>query len=153
MDRALVLAGGGAAGNACKLGHVAGPLDAGVDVVDADPASSLVTALVQGDDGVMAPQAAVEHGQLERPVCWCCGNSFDEQDLTRLGSHPEVGVCAGCTRWLHRRARAGSDQGRRSPGAVGRRVVAVVRGRVMRAGVQDWPVVGRMLRRLDKHLP
>jgi len=23
----------------------------------------------------------------------------------------------------------------------------------MRAGVQDWPMVGRLLRRLDRHLP
>jgi hypothetical protein len=101
----------------------------------------------------MAAQAAVEHEQVERPVCWCCGNTFDEQDLSRLGSHPEVGVCAGCARWLHRRARSASDAGRRTPGAALRRAVAAARGRVMRAGVQDWPAVGSLLRRLDKHLP
>ena len=101
----------------------------------------------------MAAQAAVEHEHLERPSCWCCGNTFDEQDLTRLGMHSEVGVCTGCARWLHRRARTGADTGRRTPGVMARRAVAVVRGRVMRAGAQDWPVLGQLLRRLDKHLP
>jgi hypothetical protein len=97
--------------------------------------------------------AAVEPEQVERPTCWCCGNTFDDHDLTRLGAHPEVGVCAGCARWLHRRARSGSEAGLRSPGALMRRWVGLARERVMRAGVQDWPVVGRLLRRLDRHLP
>jgi hypothetical protein len=97
--------------------------------------------------------AAVEHEQVERPSCWCCGNTFDDHDLTRLGAHPEVGVCAGCARWLHRRARAASDTGLRSPGALMRRWVGLARERIMRAGMQDWPVVGPLLRRLDRHLP
>lgn len=85
--------------------------------------------------------------------CWCCGNSFDEADLSRLGSHPEVGVCAGCAQWLHRRARSASEARRRTPGALLRRTAAEVRGRVTRAGAHDWPVVGALLRRLDRHLP
>jgi hypothetical protein len=97
--------------------------------------------------------AAVEHAQVERPACWCCGNTFEEQELSRLGSHPEVAVCAGCARWLHRRARPSSDAGVRTPGAVVLRAVAAARHRLMRAGLQDWPVVGRLLRRLDQHLP
>ena len=90
---------------------------------------------------------------MDRPSCWCCGNSFDEQDLTRLGSHPEAAVCTGCAHWLARRARSASETGRRTPGATARRAVAAVRGRVMRAGAQDWPVIGSLLRRLDRHLP
>ncbi|MEO6411853.1 MAG: hypothetical protein ABIO48_04635 [Pedococcus sp.] len=101
----------------------------------------------------MAAEAAVEGGQLEHPHCWCCGNTFAEHDLSRLGSHPEVGVCAGCAQWLHRRARASLDTGRRAPGALVRRAVGAIRGRVMRAGVHDWPVLGSLLRRLDGHLP
>lgn len=101
----------------------------------------------------MTASVAVEHEQVDRLFCWCCGNGFDEQDLTRLGTRPEVGVCAGCAQWLHRRARSASDSGRRTPGAAVRRTVAAVRGRVMRAGAQDWPVVGPLLRRLDRHLP
>jgi hypothetical protein len=107
---------------------------------------------LRGDDGHMAA-AAVEHEQVERPTCWCCGNTFDERDLSRLGTHPEVGVCAGCAQWLHRRARSSADTGARTPAAVTRRTMGAVRGRVMRAGLQDWPVLGPLLRRLDRHLP
>ncbi|GAB3069460.1 hypothetical protein GCM10027080_08530 [Pedococcus soli] len=101
----------------------------------------------------MAAELAVEHEHLGHPSCWCCGNTFDEADLSRLGSHPEVGVCAGCAQWLHRRARASAEVGRRTPGAILRRTVAAAREGVTRAGAQDWPVVGARLRRLDRHLP
>lgn len=97
--------------------------------------------------------AAVEHEQVEGPICWCCGKVFEEQDLSRLGSHPEVGVCGGCAQWLHRRARSAAETGARTPGAVMRRAGAVARRRIMRAGLQDWPVVGPLLRRLDRKLP
>jgi hypothetical protein len=97
--------------------------------------------------------AAVAHDQLERPTCWCCGNTFQEQDLSCLGAHPEVRVCAGCAHWLHRRARASAHAGAHTPGAMSRRGVAAVRGRVMRAGLQDRPLLGTILRRLDRFLP
>ncbi|MEN2741018.1 patatin-like phospholipase family protein [Microbacterium sp. X-17] len=53
-ERALVLAGGGAAGNAWVLGVIAGLSDAGVDVVDADvvigtSSGSTVAAQITGD--------------------------------------------------------------------------------------------------------
>jgi hypothetical protein len=103
----------------------------------------------------MGPVAAIaqEHGPSQRPSCWCCGNTFDEHDLTRLGSHPEVGVCGGCALWLSRRARSAAEAGQRTPGAQLRRAVAAARGQVTRAGLQDWPVLGSLLRRLDRHLP
>ena len=48
---------------------------------------------------------AVEHAQAEQPICWCCGKTFVEEfELTPLGEHPEVRVCAMCAHWLHRRA-------------------------------------------------
>lgn len=109
--------------------------------------------VARGDDGHMAAEAAVEHEQAERRTCWCCGNTFEERDLSRLGSHPEVGVCAGCAQWLHRRARSSAETGARTLGAVTRRAMVAVRGRVMRAGLQDWPILGLLLRRLDRHLP
>lgn len=109
----------------------------------------LVTGVARGDDRQVA---AVAHEQVERPSCWCCGNTFDDQHLTRLGSHPEVGVCAECARWLYRRARS-ADTGARTPGGLLRRGVAAARGRVMHAGMQYWPVIGPLLRRLDGHLP
>ena len=95
---------------------------------------------------------APEHEQVQRPSCWCCGNGFDEQDLTRLGSHPEVGVCAGCARWLNRRARATAEVDTHTPGAAVRRSAGATRAWVVRAGLHDWPVLGSLLRRLDRHV-
>ncbi|MER7070600.1 hypothetical protein [Terrabacter sp. NPDC000476] len=40
-----------------------------------------------------------------------------------------------------------------TPGPALRRSVAAVRGRVMHAGLQHWPFLGALLRRLDRHLP
>ena len=38
---------------------------------------------------------AVEQEQAKHPRCWCCGKTFvKESELTRLGDHPEVAVCA-----------------------------------------------------------
>lgn len=96
---------------------------------------------------------ATEHEHAGQAHCWCCGNAFDESNLTRLGANPEVGVCAGCVHWLHRRARAAADGELRTRGAWVRRVVGSARGQVMRAGAQDWPVIGALFRRLDRHLP
>jgi hypothetical protein len=87
------------------------------------------------------------------PVCWCCGNQFDERDLLPLGTRPEVGVCFGCARYLRRRAVEREDE---------RRVTVAVRVRSGVRGALDWvvrggwhrrPVVGRVLRRIDRHLP
>ena len=75
--------------------------------------------------------AAIEHEQVEDPTCWCCGSTFSEDDLVRLGSHPEVGVCTGCAQWLHRSARSSLDAGRRTPIAVMRHRLDAVRGRVI----------------------
>lgn len=98
--------------------------------------------------------AAVEHAPTERPSCWCCGSTFTEQNLVRLGNHPEVAVCPGCAQWLHRRARNGIDAGRRrTPSAVLLRGLDAARVKVLRAGAQDWPIIGPVLRRLDRHLP
>ena len=96
---------------------------------------------------------APEHPQDGSAHCWCCGNSFDETDLTPLGSHPEVGVCTACAHWLWRRARAKADDQGTGLGQVGRRGVATARRAVMRTGAQRWPVVGSLLRRLDRRLP
>ena len=97
--------------------------------------------------------AAVAHDQVDRPQCWCCGAEMDAAQLVRLGNHPEVGVCARCARWLARRARAAEDRDSLSPGARVRRVLAAVRVGVMRRGMARWPVLGPLLRRLDRHLP
>ncbi|GAA1604919.1 hypothetical protein [Kribbella catacumbae] len=96
---------------------------------------------------------AEETFQPSVPVCWCCGGEFDDRDLVRLGAHPEVGVCVGCAKYLQRRAAEREDELRPSRGARARAVVRRVRGRVVGRGWHELPVVGRVLRRIDKYLP
>lgn len=97
---------------------------------------------------------AVEQDEAaDRPECWCCGRPFDESELTRLGQHPEVGVCADCARWLHRRSRAAAGEGHPSAGARAARAVDSVRSYVIEHHWHERPVIGPLLRRLDRHLP
>ncbi|WP_392544038.1 hypothetical protein [Oryzobacter telluris] len=88
-----------------------------------------------------------------RPECWCCGSTVEESALTRLGNHPEVGLCAGCAQWVHRRSRARAESGLRTPAVTARRSVAGVRDWVIANGAHGWPVLGPVLRRLDRLLP
>jgi hypothetical protein len=96
---------------------------------------------------------APETVQASTPACWCCGAEFDERDLVRLGSHPEVGVCFGCARFLQRRAAEREDELVRSAGGRVRAGVRGVRGWVIAHGWHNRPVIGRVLRRIDRHLP
>lgn len=86
-------------------------------------------------------------------MCWCCGGEFEERDLVRLGTHPEVGVCVGCARFLQRKAAAREDEQRTSPAAKLRGAVRGVREWVISHGWHRLPVIGRLLHRLDRHLP
>jgi hypothetical protein len=86
-------------------------------------------------------------------LCWCCGGEFDERDLVRLGTHPEVGVCLGCARFLQRRAAEREDEQRTSLAARLRAVVRAAREQVIRHGWHRLPVVGRLLHRIDRYLP
>ena len=71
-------------------------------------------------DGAVDPAPAVQlhRGPGEhrdgRNVAAELALRFTEQNLVRLGNHPEVAVCPGCAHWLHRRAHSGIDAG---PGA------------------------------------
>ena len=103
------------------------------------------------DDGGVT--AAEETFQPTAPVCWCCGGEFDERDLVRLGTHPEVGVCLGCARYLQRRAAEREDELRRGLAARLRARVRGARESVIRHGWHRLPVVGTVLRRIDRHLP
>ena len=96
-----------------------------------------------------APEAV----QTSTPVCWCCGSRYDESDLVRLGSHPEVGVCFGCARFLQRQAAERLDERGQPAGARIRGGVRRARGWVIQRGWHDRPVIGGLLRRLDRHLP
>ena len=82
--------------------------------------------------------AAVQQQQAVGPVCWCRGNRFEDSDLTRLGTHPEVG-CAPVRTLADRRARSAADTRRRTSGAWVRRSVDLARGWVIVAGAHDWP--------------
>ena len=102
------------------------------------------------DAGVIT---AIESESVPVPTCWCCGGRFDEDQLTRLGSHPEVGVCAGCAQFLHRRAREQDGRVHPSAGAEFRSGVAAARGWVVRHDWHNRALIGRLLRRLDRRLP
>ena len=92
-------------------------------------------------------------GMPEPMECWCCGSSFPEEHVVRLGQRPEVAVCLDCALFLNRRAMQRRDE--LSP-SLARRV---------RSGLQacrDWVVArgwhahgafGSFLRWLDRHLP
>ncbi|WP_132286541.1 hypothetical protein [Kribbella sp. VKM Ac-2568] len=97
--------------------------------------------------------AAEETFQPTAPACWCCGGEFDERDLVRLGTHPEVGVCLGCARYLQRRAAEREDELRISPAARLRVGVRGAREWVISRGWHRLPVVGTVLQRIDRHLP
>jgi hypothetical protein len=85
--------------------------------------------------------------------CWCCDHTFDESQVVRLGSHPEVAVCLECARFLQRRARERHDALRPSVAAQVRSRVRAGRETVVERGWHTRPVLGPFLRRLDRFLP
>jgi hypothetical protein len=102
----------------------------------------------------MTAQAAAEtDGGPDEVACWCCGNSYAESDIVRLGQHHEVGVCLRCAHFLHQRARAREDAARSSPATRARDVLRAGRDLVIRRGWHTWPVIGPVLRRLGSRLP
>ena len=89
----------------------------------------------------------------ENEQCWCCGRPRGDQDVVRLGDHPEVRVCLGCAHFLHQRARAKEDALRPSPGGRARDALRAGHRFVIQRGWQDKRVLGPLLRRLDRRLP
>jgi hypothetical protein len=100
-----------------------------------------------------APTAATGHGPAGPVECWCCGQDRDEQDVVRLGGHPEVAVCLRCAHFLHQQARGREDAARPSPAARVRDGLRAGRTLVMRRGWQHKPLIGPVLRRLGPRLP
>jgi hypothetical protein len=91
--------------------------------------------------------------QADTGICWCCGRPTDPDRMAHLGAHPEVTVCAPCTRSLQRAAHAAADGTSRALPARIRRASLGVRGFVVR---RDWHrrgAVGPVLRWLGRHLP
>lgn len=85
--------------------------------------------------------------------CWCCANEFRPAELVRLGSHPEVGLCANCAKWVWRRTQHSQDQTLGGVAPAVRRLVFRTRERVISAGLHNRPVIGRCLRWIDRRLP
>ena len=86
-------------------------------------------------------------------ACWCCAETYPEDELIRLGQHPQAAVCGGCARWLQRQATGRYDA--RHPSAAGRLRAGIrtTRSAVVTRDWQDRPRLGRLLRRIDRHLP
>ncbi|MER7609826.1 hypothetical protein [Nocardioides sp. NPDC127503] len=89
----------------------------------------------------------------ERRLCWCCDNDFPDEELVHLGAHPEVALCFDCARWVRRRAILRADAGRRGMRVGLRRVVAQMRAAVIGHGWHDRPVIGPILRWIDRRMP
>jgi hypothetical protein len=85
--------------------------------------------------------------------CWCCGKTFGEDTLVRLGAHPEVGVCLQCAIWLKRRALA--HHHKQHPSLPGRLLseIDTVRNKVIERGWHNHPWLGPLLRRINRYLP
>jgi len=95
-----------------------------------------------------------ETKQTTQPTCWCCGREVEgEADVVRLGNHPEVALCLNCARWTARRAKEQRDRGRTGPAVKARSVVRGARGYVVGRGLQTKPVIGPVLRWVDRFLP
>ncbi|EFQ82855.1 hypothetical protein HMPREF0063_12064 [Aeromicrobium marinum DSM 15272] len=89
--------------------------------------------------------------ELQR--CWCCDNEFSPEEVVHLGAHPEVALCFDCARWVRRRAVQGADARRHGVGARLRRMLARIRAAVIGRGWHDRPVIGGILRWIDRRLP
>jgi hypothetical protein len=89
----------------------------------------------------------------ERALCWCCGGERDADQLLDLGEHPETTVCLDCATFLHRRAQRVRDEHSAGVGVVVRRASSGIRDAVISRGIHNWPVLGGLLRRIDRRLP
>ncbi|WP_322756192.1 hypothetical protein [Frankia sp. Cas3] len=94
-----------------------------------------------------------ESDAAEPLTCWCCGGTYQEPDLVRLGNHPEVGVCLSCAHFLHQQARSREDALRPSPASRLRDGLRAGRCLVIRWRWHQHPVIGRPLRWLGRRLP
>jgi hypothetical protein len=96
--------------------------------------------------------AAARHDPAPPLGCWCCGRPFQEEQLVRLGEHPEVGLCLQCAIWVKRRAVARHHK--QHPTVLGRRRTGIdaVRDRVIERGWHERGRLGALLRGIDRYL-
>jgi hypothetical protein len=102
---------------------------------------------------VISVSVQPEQQRVSRIGCWCCGGEYPEEELVRLGQHPEVGVCLRCARWLQRRAVQRYDEQHPSPAALLRGRVQAIRRAVIRKGWHQRGALGSVLRWIDRFLP
>ena len=84
--------------------------------------------------------------------CWCCGKTFSEDRLVRLGLHPEVGLCLQCTIWLKRRAITRHHEQH----AISRqllRAIDTIRNTVIQQNWHNHRWFGPLLRQINRYLP
>lgn len=98
-------------------------------------------------------RTAAETTEALAAECWCCGSTVAEPDLVRLGQHPEVGICLGCTQYLYRRRTERLDRTQPSLAAETRNMIRAARAAVIARGWADRPTIGPILRRIDRRLP
>ena len=102
----------------------------------------------------MTTAAAATESDAAKPLaCWCCGSAYQEAELVRLGSHPEVGVCLRCAQFLHQQARGRQDALRPSPASRVRDQLRAGRRVVMQRRWHQKPVIRRPLRWFGRRLP
>ncbi len=97
-----------------------------------------------------AETAVDETGGTGKSECWCCGRLTAQAALVRLGNHPEVGVCLNCVRFLVRRAR---DYQASVMRVRLRGTAESIRGQVMSRGWHERPIVGPVLKWINRHVP
>jgi hypothetical protein len=84
-------------------------------------------------------------------TCWCCGRQQPETRLLRLSARPDAAVCLDCVAHLRQRARAHED-----PPPVARQLNTIasrLRGAVMIIGLHKKPVIGPLLRWVNRRSP
>jgi hypothetical protein len=98
----------------------------------------------------MSAETQAVAGETGQSRCWCCGQNTAEDALVRLEGHPEVGICINCVHFLHRRARdhQATVMRQRLRGAADS-----IRDEVMTRGWHQRPVIGPVLRWVNRHLP
>ena len=103
--------------------------------------------------GAMSALEDALDSRIAANPCWCCGNDFPERQLVRLSAHPEAALCLRCARFLLRLARTRADEDDPVAGARLRSAVRSIRKVIVGRRWHERPVVGPVLRWIDKHLP
>jgi hypothetical protein len=107
----------------------------------------------RGEDRVVTTTAESVEATDEQSSCWCCGVPYAEEELVYLGSHPEVGLCANCALWVHRRAAEAAASRRGGPASWYRLAFRRATDWVLEHDLQNRPGIGRLLLRLNRLLP